>query len=44
MMTDSYIERHFDDIRAYASVIEDRQDGAGCIKERLLAENAYRLA
>ncbi len=44
VMTESYIERHFDDIRAYASVIEDRQDDAGCTKEWLLAENAYRLA
>ena len=44
VMTESYIERHFDDIRTYASVIEERQDDAGCTKERLLAENAYRLA
>lgn len=42
VMTEAYINNHFEDIRAFASIIEKRED-TGCTKEWLLAENAYRL-
>lgn len=39
VMTENYIYRHFDDIRTYASVIEDRVDDECCTIERLLEDN-----
>ncbi len=39
----TYIERHFDDIKKFASVIEDRLDDNYCTKENLLAENLINL-
>ena len=39
----TYIERHFDDIKKFASVIEDRLDDDYCTKENLLAENLTNL-
>lgn len=43
VMSESYIKRHFADIRAYASVIEERLDDAYCTMENVLEENAYNL-
>ncbi len=39
----TYIEQHFDDIKKFASVIEDRLDDNYCTKENLLAENLINL-
>ncbi|MBR6752490.1 MAG: adenylate kinase [Clostridia bacterium] len=39
VMTENYICRHFDDIRTYASVIEDRGDDEGCTLEQVLEDN-----
>ncbi len=39
VMTEAYIRSHFEDIRTYASVIENRQDDSGCTPEQLIAEN-----
>lgn len=43
VMSKSYIESHFADIRAYASVIEERLDDEYCTMENVLKENAYNL-
>lgn len=39
VMTENYIRSHFDDIRTYASVIEDRGDDEGCTLEQVLEDN-----
>ncbi len=41
IMSEEYIEKHFDDIRKYACVIEDRGDDEGLIKEELIEYNKY---
>ncbi len=41
VMTESYIERHFEDIKMYAGVIEERQDGPEFTMEAVLRDNAY---
>ena len=38
-MTEEYIDRHFEEIRAHASDIEKRLDDTGLTAERLKAEN-----
>ncbi|MDE6709338.1 MAG: adenylate kinase, partial [Oscillospiraceae bacterium] len=38
-----YIRSHFDDIRNYASVIEQRLDDSDCTMEFVLQENAQTL-
>ena len=43
VMSEKYIKTHFDDIRAYASVIEDRGDDADCTLEAVLRDNARML-
>ena len=43
VMSKSYIEEHFADIRAYANVIEERLDDEYCTMENVLEENAYNL-
>ena len=43
VMSERYIRAHFDDIRKYASVLENRADDAYCTEECLLAENARYL-
>ena len=43
VMTQSYIEEHFEDIRNYANTIEHRLDDSGLRKEDLIAENAHYL-
>ena len=39
LMSEEYLKTHFDAIKAYANVAEDRGDD-GCTMERLLADNA----
>ena len=43
VMTESYINQHFDDIVKYGSVIEQRLDDSDLTKEFVLRENAYQL-
>lgn len=40
VMTQKYIERHFDDIKAYASAIETRSNDSWCTIDMLLEDNA----
>jgi len=42
-MSENYIRNHFDDIKKYASVIEDRMDDEYCTLESVLADNAQML-
>ena len=44
VMTAEYIRRHFDDIKKYANVVESRLDDAWCTLERVLEDNAEKLA
>lgn len=44
IMSRDYIEKHFDDIKAHASVIEDRLDDACLCAQALIQENEYNLA
>ena len=39
VMSEQYIRNHFDDIIAYANVIEERLDDSGCTLESVLEEN-----
>lgn len=39
VMTDDYIRSHFDDICAFANVIENRGNDEDCTMERVLADN-----
>ena len=39
IMSQEYIENHFEDIRKYACVIEDRLDDSGCTKEWIMEIN-----
>ena len=43
VMSEKYIERHFDDIKKFASVIEDRGDDEDCTKKSVLRDNAQML-
>ena len=43
VMSRSYIEQHFPDIKKYAGVIERRIDDSWCTMDSLLAENARYL-
>ncbi|MBE5939806.1 MAG: adenylate kinase [Lachnospiraceae bacterium] len=43
VMSEKYIRKHFDDIKRYASVIEDRMDDEGCTLETVLKDNAQFL-
>lgn len=43
VMSRNYIENHFDDIRKFASVIEDRGDDEDCTLEMVHRENAVML-
>lgn len=40
VMSDKYIEEHFEDIKGFANVIEDRGEDEGFSKEMILKENA----
>jgi hypothetical protein len=44
VMSETYIENHFEDIRKFAGVIERRLDDSDLNKARLMAENRYNLA
>ena len=44
VMSSEYIENHFDDIRKYASVIEDRGEDADCTLEMVRRDNARMLS
>ena len=44
VMSEGYIRRHFADIQAYASIIEDRLDDTCCTMESVLEDNAQVLA
>ena len=43
VMSEKYIRSHFNDIKAYASVIEKRLDDEWCTLENVLADNARTL-
>jgi len=43
VMSEGYIRNHFDDIKKYASVIEERLDDSDCTIGSVLAENAKIL-
>lgn len=43
VMSDKYIVDHFDDIRKFASVIEDRGDDEDCTQEMIRRDNAQML-
>lgn len=43
VMSERYIKEHFNDIKKYASVIEDRLDDSGCTIESVLVENVQTL-
>lgn len=44
VMSEKYIRTHFDDIKGYASIIEDRLDDSWCTIESVLEDNATVLA
>ncbi len=44
IMSQGYIRNHFDDIKKYASVIEDRLDDEWCTLESVLNDNAEVFA
>lgn len=44
VMSQQYIEDHFDDIMEKANLIECRMDDSGLTKEALIAENTHNLA
>ena len=43
VMSENYIRNHFDDIKNYANVIENRVDDEWCTMESILADNAEVL-
>lgn len=43
VMTKEYIEHHFDNVKAFANVIEERMDDTYCTKESVLRDNEYHL-
>ena len=43
VLSESYIKKHFSDIKKYASVIENRLDDEGCTVESVLEDNARYL-
>ena len=42
-MSENYIKNHFEDIKGYASIIENRLDDEWCTLESVLADNAQVL-
>lgn len=44
ILSEAYIEQHFDAIKQYANAIEQRLDDSGLTKAAVLADNAYHLA
>ena len=43
VMSEQYIRNHFEDIKKYASIIEDRLDDSSCTMESVLEDNARVL-
>lgn len=43
VMSENYIKKHFDDIKAFANIIENRGDDADLIKEVILTDNRKNL-
>lgn len=43
VMSEKYIKNHFDEIRKFASVIEDRGADTDCVLETVCADNAQML-
>lgn len=43
VMSERYIRNHFDDIRKYACIIEERLDDGYCTMESVVADNAKTL-
>ena len=43
VMSEAYINAHFDDIKGYANVIENRLDDIWCTKDTVLEDNANVL-
>lgn len=43
VMTTDYIEKHFDDIKTFASTIENRGDDSWCSKDIILRDNIHNL-
>ena len=43
VLSEDYIKSHFAEIKAYASVIEDRLDDSYCTLESVLEDNAFYL-
>ncbi len=41
VMSEEYIKNHFDDIKEYACIIENRLDDEWCTMENVLADNAH---
>ena len=44
VMSEKYIRNHFDNIKNYASIIENRLDDSDCTLESVLADNAEILS
>lgn len=44
VMSETYIRNHFDNIKKYASIIENRLDDEYCTMEHVLEDNAHMLA
>ena len=44
IMSEEYIKNHFEDIKKYANVIENRLDDDWCTKQSVLADNAEMLS
>lgn len=44
IMSENYIKNHFDDIKKYANVIENRLDDEWCTMENVLADNLEILS
>ena len=43
VMSDQYIKNHFDDIKEYANIVEQRLDDTSCTMESVLGDNAKIL-
>ena len=43
VMSEQYIKKHFEDIKKYANVVEQRLDDEGCTMESVLENNAKML-
>ncbi len=41
VLSENYIRNHFDDIKKFANVIENRLDDSDCTEESLIADNAH---